>query len=248
MPDFIVSVRGLEEARRAFAGGADLLDLKEPANGPLGQPALPQVRETIQGMPREAKLSLACGELVAGPRLPRLGPLADRLSFAKVGCAEIDSLADWRRRFLDFRQQLPPGVEAVPAAYADFSRARGPSPGQLLTVANEVGAKGILVDTFCKRTGSLFEIMRDQALTEFVEHATQLGLWVALAGSLRPKDLGSNVLLRCRYVAMRGAVCAGGRESEICTDKVVRIAQRLRSYQPNECDVKVQNSTRATRA
>ena len=35
-PKLLVSVRSADEARAALAGGADLIDVKEPAHGPLG--------------------------------------------------------------------------------------------------------------------------------------------------------------------------------------------------------------------
>src|SRR5262249_6225382 len=37
MPRLLVSVRDVREAEAALAGGADLIDIKEPAHGPLGR-------------------------------------------------------------------------------------------------------------------------------------------------------------------------------------------------------------------
>ena len=36
-PQLLVSVRNATEAAAAVLGGADILDVKEPANGPLGR-------------------------------------------------------------------------------------------------------------------------------------------------------------------------------------------------------------------
>lgn len=247
MPGFIVSVRGLQEAQQAFAGGADVIDLKEPNQGALGQPAMQIISETIAGMPNTATFSLACGELSGPTHFPPLGPHARRISFAKIGAAKVVCISRWRRRFENFRAQLPCGVQGVPAAYADFRKADSLPPLEILSTAATCGAKGILLDTFCKRSGSIFEIMSEKTLAGFVERARQLGLWVAIAGSIGPKDLGSKALLRSRYVAMRGAICEHERTSNVSADKVRRIAQQLRSQQPSRCGGEFQTTARIAR-
>ena len=40
-PGLLVSVRSAAEAATALAGGADLIDVKEPSRGPLGRPTMP---------------------------------------------------------------------------------------------------------------------------------------------------------------------------------------------------------------
>ena len=43
----LVSVRSAEEAAAALAGGADLIDAKDPAAGPLGPVSLERFREIV---------------------------------------------------------------------------------------------------------------------------------------------------------------------------------------------------------
>src|SRR6478609_8313715 len=91
MTGLLVSVRSAAEARTALAGGADIIDIKEPRRGALG-PADPNVWKEIQEtVGRRVPVSAALGELHSD----EIGEFASRASgfvYAKIG------LSDWRRR------------------------------------------------------------------------------------------------------------------------------------------------------
>ncbi len=71
-PRLLISVRTAAEAVEALAGGADIIDIKEPANGPLGRADDEVWRQVVETVGCRASVSVALGELGQGPppRLP----------------------------------------------------------------------------------------------------------------------------------------------------------------------------------
>jgi len=84
----LVSVVSAEEARRAVAGGADIVDVKDPGEGALGAPAPAVVSEVAQVVGGAVPVSVALGDL---PDLPHTAALAARgaalsgAAYVKVG-------------------------------------------------------------------------------------------------------------------------------------------------------------------
>src|SRR5689334_8928721 len=104
----LVSVRDADEAREAFAGGADIIDVKEPNHGSLGAATTPQllaVRGAIDCVP----LSAALGELLDEASPEQLGAVS-QYDFAKVGLAGCARLDDWPHRWQALISRLPPAI------------------------------------------------------------------------------------------------------------------------------------------
>ena len=66
----LVSVRSLSEALAAFEGGVDLIDVKEPQQGPLGKASDHIIDEIAGQFHKRCPVSAAMGELIASPKLP----------------------------------------------------------------------------------------------------------------------------------------------------------------------------------
>src|SRR5690349_12551439 len=91
MAGLLVSVRSAVEALAAYAGGAAVIDMKEPARGPLGQ-ADPAVWQAVRAaVPRAITLSVALGELVEWRGRDPIDPAwFDGISYRKLGLAGAD--------------------------------------------------------------------------------------------------------------------------------------------------------------
>jgi uncharacterized protein (UPF0264 family) len=71
-PQLLVSVRDVAEAEAALAGGADIIDIKEPRRGALGMADAAMIAEIVACVDRRVPVSAALGELrewAAGPGL-----------------------------------------------------------------------------------------------------------------------------------------------------------------------------------
>lgn len=223
-PGLLVSVRSAAEAVAALAGGADLIDVKEPSRGSLGRADDETLAAIMSVVAGRRPVSAALGELLAEPDLPAIPGLA----FVKWGLAGAAQVADWRQRFSRQLARLrseQPGCEAVAVAYADGERATSPEPESVAAFAVESGCKVFLLDTWQKDGTTLLDwlpLERIESLTNFCRSA---GVRVALAGSLGVEQIAALRSLRPNWFAVRGAVCCGGRSGTVEVDRVRRMGE-----------------------
>ena len=98
MAQLLVSVRSADEARTALAGGASIIDVKEPDHGSPGQAPWSVWRDVHTVVSTAAAISVALGELPdwLGPRCPIPPSQAwAGISFCKLGLAETD--VNWQK-------------------------------------------------------------------------------------------------------------------------------------------------------
>src|SRR5437879_1712661 len=94
-PKLLISVRSAAEAESALAGGAALIDVKEPERGSLGRASDATIAEVIACVAGRAAVSAALGELLDAGSVPY--PDA-RLAFMKWGLAGAAMAGDWQLR------------------------------------------------------------------------------------------------------------------------------------------------------
>jgi uncharacterized protein (UPF0264 family) len=219
MTRLLVSVRNVDEARLAIAGGADLIDLKEPHRGSLGPVAPNVMRDVVELVQGQLPVSAALGELTdwdlnSGKLLP------PGLSFVKLGLAGCALRANWPRQWEAALAKLPPWVATVAVVYADWRTAQAPRPSQVLEHSIRLGCRAVLVDTFAKGTSAkrgpaLVDCWGISKIEQFVVDVQRGGLWCVLAGSLRLAHLPQILAAKPDWVAIRGAVCGPTREGPL---------------------------------
>lgn len=221
----LVSVRDEEEALAALAGGAEIIDAKEPSLGALGAVDISALREivgTVNGMrPVSAALGDA-GDIDSLERKARAAAEAGA-TFVKVGFADVREPAAVRARVGCVMQGTrlstsPCAVMAV--AYADWDEVGGAAPQTVLAAAASQGAMGVLVDTVRKDGAGLFRCLGRAALASLVREARALSLMVALAGRISVEDLSFAYEAGAEIVGVRGAACERGREGRVRESRV----------------------------
>ena len=231
----LVSVRAGDEVAAALAGGADIIDAKEPARGSLG-PVSPEVLQAIAArVPAPVPLSVALGDFtepdavrlaVAGVKVPgRSAPTYVKLGFAgERSEAAVTSLV---RAALDAVAATPVRPIVVPVAYADHENAGSPPPEEVLRAAMAAGARAFLIDTCMKDGRGLLEWIALERLRRLSADARSAEMLLAIAGSL---DLAALDHLAgiADVIGVRGAACRGGRAGSVEAALVRRVRYRLR--------------------
>ena len=231
MTGLLVSVRDAREARLALAGGVDLIDIKEPSRGALGEadPAIwRDVRDATAGA---VPLSAALGEMLAAVPSAHLAELAG-FQFAKWGLARCRRDPDWPARWAQRLQWLPSAVIPVAVVYADWQTAEAPPPEQVIEQAAALHCGVMLFDTFDKARGSLLDYLPLPELTRWTSQARRAGLRVVLGGRLDPLTIPRVLPLAPDYVAVRGAACRQDRTGSLDVARVRALRALLGAAQP----------------
>jgi uncharacterized protein (UPF0264 family) len=224
-PRLLVSVRNAAEAEAALAGGCDVLDVKEPALGAIGMahPAtIAAVVARVRDVNSSVPVSVALGEAAEWADNRPVPRLPSQIGYLKLGTAGLGSRTPWARRLADVRQRFGGSaretasdgecglVKWIMVGYADWKIARGPCPEDVVEGARECGCAGILIDTFSKKTGRLFDWLNIERLQSLAALARSWDLEFALAGRLQIDDLAAIGLVRPDLVGIRSAACRAG--------------------------------------
>ncbi len=225
MTRMLASVTGPEEAEIVLAGGADLVDLKDPSRGALGAQPVSVVRETVAAVAGRRPTSAVTGDLPMEPAavLAAATAMAETgVDYVKVGIFPGGDATGCVRALAP----LAARVRLVAVQFAD----RAPDPS-LLAIAAEAGFAGAMLDTATKSSGRLLDHMELPALRRFVDACAQHGLLSGLAGSLEAPDVPRLLLLQPGFLGFRRALCgADGRAGRIVRESV----QQIRALIPPE--------------
>jgi uncharacterized protein (UPF0264 family) len=230
----LVSVRSPAEAHAALAGGAEIIDAKEPSRGSLGTVSEAVLRKIAAVVPADRPLSVALGDLTTSSAvaaaLDRVRravgerePLYLKLGFAGVSPADAIVLG---QAAVDAAGAMR-GARVILVAYADHEAAGAPSPDEVVRIADLTCAAGILLDTYRKDGRSLLDHIDDGALRAWTARAAGRGRLVALAGSLHPDALHRLDELAADIIGVRTAACTGGRTGAVAAARVVALKARL---------------------
>jgi hypothetical protein len=222
----LVSVRSASEAEAALRGGATLIDVKEPRHGPLGRATATQWSQVAAAVAQRVPVSVACGELAEADGNV-LAAVPASVSFAKCGLAGCAALSDWPQRWRVWAERLPPQVAPVAVLYADWRAAGAPDPAEVLRYGAACRCPALLCDTWAKDGRTLLEHLTPAALRTLTRTARRCGMRIVLAGSLQLRDLHHVLALEPDFVAVRGAVCQGGRTGRVQAERVAQFAHHL---------------------
>ncbi len=224
----LVSPANVDEAKEAEAGGADIIDVKNPAEGSLGANFPWIVREISSIVSRP--VSAAIGDFNFKPGTAALAAYSASLwaDYVKIGLLvsrkEVPELA---RAFV--RAVKENGKKTVLAAYADYYRVNSVSPMELPEIAAGYDVDVVMVDTAVKDGKGLFDHMDFQSVVEFVDKVHEYGMMCALAGSIKKEDLHMVKDAGADIVGVRGAVCENGRGGRLRRELVEEFVRAARS-------------------
>ncbi|MGH7622319.1 MAG: (5-formylfuran-3-yl)methyl phosphate synthase, partial [Gemmatimonadaceae bacterium] len=212
----LVSVRNAEEARAALAGGAEIVDAKDPAQGALGPVELGVLQEIVRAVNGMRPVSAALGDSGDGDTLAGQARDAARegATFVKVGFRDVRDLESVRARLrcvIDGALGVATPCAVVAVAYADWHDVGAAAPSTVVAAAAAEGAMGVLVDTVRKDGAGLFRCLGRAALMSIVRDARARSLLVALAGRITTEDLAFASEAGAEVVGVRGAACEAGR-------------------------------------
>ena len=162
----LVSVRDAIDASAARAGGADIIDAKEPASGALGAVALATFQQIVATVADARPVTAALGDEVDERAIART---ADAFATAgarlvKIGFAGIASRTRVTSLVAAARDGAATHAGVIATAYADADRVASLNPFVVIDAAASAGATGVLLDTADKQGPGLPGLMSPEQL------------------------------------------------------------------------------------
>ncbi len=233
----LVSVQNADEVSAALQGGADILDVKQPAAGALGM-AAPETLQQIAAIVRRhyptIPLSAALGELRDWASDTHSDPstIPAEFRYLKTGLSETLGWDNWKQKWRDLAEEFQPARSWVTVAYADAVRCNSPDPLLLVETAIAARSPVFLIDTWQKDESCLLDWCSAELLLQIRRKTAAAGIQLALAGQLRSQHLNEIARTAPDIVAVRGAVCdSENRSAGICVERVRELSVRLHVLQ-----------------
>ncbi|MCS7122057.1 MAG: (5-formylfuran-3-yl)methyl phosphate synthase [Archaeoglobaceae archaeon] len=231
----LVSPMNKAEAIEALEGDADIIDVKNPAEGSLGANFPWIIREIAKIAKNFGKeVSATTGDLPFKPGTASLAALGAAISgadYIKVGFYGVRN-KDEAEKMVDAVVKAVKDFDGkkkvVIAGYADYKRINAISPLQLPEIAAKFGADVVMVDTAIKDGTSLFDHLNIEEIKIFVESAHSKDLLCALAGNLGWKNIDTLKTLKPDIIGVRTMVCEAGRNSMIKRELVKKLVELVR--------------------
>jgi uncharacterized protein (UPF0264 family) len=228
----LVSLQSAAELELIEGCGLPWIDLKNPSAGSLGCPSASVIQAFLQRFSKgeghaAVTLSLAVGELLeeAWREVEEFFSSFDFIKVALAGCAQAPG---WESRLEALCQSLGDPRKLVLTHYADHPLADAPAWKPLLSLAAKQRSSYLLIDTFQKSAGRLWDWYSPADLQRMALEAKLAGIQLSLAGSLELDELGKAVRLGASVVGLRGALCRNGsRTGSLCRDRLMQALDRI---------------------
>lgn len=221
-PKFLASVSNLAEAQLVVMHDADIIDLKEPANGVLGAVDRDGISHIVTSLNGRHVISATIGD-------QPLRAVEISRAIADTAATGVDIVkVGWFDDKLDgnvlssLQQAASRDITLVVVLFAEYGLAVDNLPAFAAA-----GVRGIMLDTRDKGTGSLRDKLSDSQLALFVKSARQAGLLCGLAGSLRRDDILPLRRLQPDYLGFRGALCQSNRRDAALDEAAVKSVRWL---------------------
>lgn len=212
----LISPKDEKEAVEAIAGGADIIDVKNPKEGALGA-NFPWVIKRIREItPENIEVSCTLGDV---PNLPgaislaALGAATTGVDYIKAGLYGLKTKEEAVYLMKSVTKAVgdwSSSVKVVATGYADAGRIGSVNPMLIPDIAHKAEASVAMIDTAIKDGKNLFAFLTINQLRRFVDAAHDHGLKAALAGSLKKEDLPAVYAIGADVVGLRGAACMKG--------------------------------------
>ena len=227
----LASVMNTQEAAIAVRGGAEIIDAKDPTRGALGALDSATLRAIRKAVPASIALSATTGDIPVhetGRIVNEILRVAEAgADFVKIGMFTPANGDRGCAALLDQLESLNGAGTAHGRRVAVLIADCAPD-WTMIERLPLAGFCGVMLDTFDKASGSLFDITTFDELQSFVDHAHRVGLFAGLAGALRLRHIHDVKVIGPDVAGFRGALCEGAdRTGKMDEDAVCAIRSAL---------------------
>jgi (5-formylfuran-3-yl)methyl phosphate synthase len=232
----LISTINEQEAQEAIVGGADIIDVKNPFEGPLGASFPWVIKKIKESVAKPVLVSCTIGEMPKKPcsmALAAFGAASLGVDYVKVGLADLPTLNEAVLLLESITKAVKdcnPKIKVVAAGYADNENSGSLAPLLIPKAVFKAKADVAMIDTYQKDGKTLLDHLTEAELKKFVQSTHKFGLQAALAGSLTKEQVPKIYALNTDIVGLRGAACSNNNRltGQVIKAKVLELSNLLK--------------------
>lgn len=227
----MISVTNENEASIAYTSKAQLIDIKNPAEGSLGAQNPLIIKNIVASLPSNIEISATVGDV---PYLPCTiaqavyAVASFGVNYVKIGfkgCTNTNEAENLASTIVHSIDKI--NTHIVVGCYADYEDNNILSPFEILQAVKNTGISGILIDTLEKKGKNIFDYMSVEELKKFTNTAHDYKLLVALAGSIKYEHIDTLKKIGTDISGVRGAICDGDRMGMLNSEKIKKFLNKI---------------------
>ena len=227
--NILISFRSIDEVSEECLKYVDILDLKDPDKGAIGSWEIKNLKKIIRKFGNKIKISATLGDEDKVYKILNKLKLFDslKLDYIKFGifANEIGQLTF----LLNSIKKRKFKTELVPVIFIENKFLRN-FVAENIKVFKKFGYNFLLLDTFSKDAGNIFEICSEDYLKILLKQSLLNNLSIGLAGKLNLSNISQLVELQPKIVGFRSAVCVDeNRKKELSVNKLKKLYYSITS-------------------
>lgn len=212
---------------------ADIIDLKNPNDGPLGSLDINQIKKIINKFGDKFIFSATLGN-----KMSMCEMIKKIRSYEKLGLnyIKVGYFSNSKSRLYNFLAILNKNRIKTRIVLVLFAENRGilQEVMENMSILVKYGIQNFLVDTNNKFSLSLTQIHSYEFLRGLIQKAQDNDLKIGLAGRIKFNQLNNLLNLSPHIIGMRGAICKNNsRDNQVQQEKVITVSQLFNSYKSN---------------
>ena len=211
--NLLVSFKSQSEISTKNADLVDILDLKNPEKGSLGEWNVLDIKNVIKMFGKEKIISATIGDSLDLKNTIKKIKIFDELNLDFIKFGVFFENIEQMLNFLINIKSCNFKTELVPVIFADMDFILETTFNNLENF-KLLKFNFLLLDTFSKQKGDLLKSCSLSFLSEFLKRSNKLGLSVGLAGKLKQKQIPSLIKLKPKIIGFRSAVCERNKRNQ----------------------------------
>ena len=227
--NMLVSFKSQSEISEKNLKLVDILDLKNPLKGSLGDWKISEIKNVVKIFGKEKMISATIGDTSDLKKVIQKIKIFDelKLDFIKFGVFKKNTKQ--MLKFLSNINSYNFKTELVPVIFVDNSITLDTAFKNLESFKT-FKFNFLLLDTFSKKSGDLIYNCSLNYLSRFLERSSKFGLSVGLAGKLKKSQVPNLLKLKPKIIGFRSAVCEkNDRNEKISEVKLEKIYNFFKS-------------------
>lgn len=212
---------------------ADIIDLKNPNDGPLGSLDISEIKKIINKFGDQYIFSATLGNKMGMCEMVKKIRSYENLGLNYIKVGYFSNSKPRLYKFLDLLNKNRIKTKLVLVLFAE-NKGILQEVKENMNVLVKYGIQNFLVDTNNKFSLSLTEIHTYEFLRCLVQKAQANDMKIGLAGKIKFNQLNNLLNLSPHIIGMRGAICKNNsRNNFVQKKKVMTVYQLFNSYKSN---------------